>query len=161
MARDINIVAKWGLVAFAGYTAYGLALNGSLGPQAHTFALQLRSAWGGTPARLLNSSGDTRDAAATPISPSAPATPVSTGGWVATNLRDLGGVPVQYNTATGQLRQDPSWVAVYAPSYSPNYYSSGVFQNADGEWFQYQGSGRFVAQATGATLAATSFTGRA
>lgn len=143
-----NTLVYYGALGFLAYTGYGMALTGSLGPGAQKFAEQLKRAWGDTPGKItgLVPNETSRDQPSLPNTSGPPAVqPVSTPAnrWYATDLRDLGGVPVQFNPSTGQLRQDPSWVATFAPGYPANTYNNGAFQDDAGQIVTYQGRGQF------------------
>ena len=54
------------------------------------------------------------------------------------NLKDLGGVPLVYDTGLVEIEQDPAWVAVNAPGYLPNVYGpADVFRAPDGRIVDY------------------------
>ncbi len=148
MRADPGLV-RLAIVGFAGYTFYGLALRGSLGEQGQDWALQLRSAWGGTPTRFISggSGGTTAQNASKAPAPSGSVktTPVSTSPssqrYVNLNLTDVGPyrVPIVYDTQTGAVMQSPSWVSANAPAgYSPNVYRpDDVFLDSTGEAVGY------------------------
>ncbi|MGE5619045.1 MAG: hypothetical protein ACM3US_07275 [Sphingomonadaceae bacterium] len=55
------------------------------------------------------------------------------------SLKDLGGVPLVYDTSLVEIMQDPAWVAAYArPGYLPNVYGpADVFRAPDGRTVDY------------------------
>ena len=152
MANNSDKIIKYGVGALAIYTVYGLALQGSLGDDFKKAALELRKIWTRTPGNVItgnpdrssNSSNQSQQQSPSTSPNTQPASTTPVNSWLPTALRDFGGVPIVYNPATGVLKQDPAWVAQFAPGYSPNSYSSGVFQTTDGQWFNYQGNGRLL-----------------
>ncbi len=148
MRVDPGLV-KLGLVGFGAYTMYGLALRGSFGTLGQNWAYQLRSAWGGTPTRLISGPGGatTQPVQQTP-STSTQTQQVSNTGqrYVSLSLHDIGGVPLVYDTQTQRVMQNPSWVATNAPGANPNVYGSGdVFLDSAGNTVSYD---QAVAEAT-------------
>ncbi len=124
MANSIDpMFVKLGVIGFVVYTAYGMALNGSLGAGAQTFAYQLKSAWGDTPGKvtgLVPASGSGTPSQAKPASssPGAVTASTSTQRYLGTGLHDLGGQPVVYDTQRRTIIQDPrvGGTNVYGPS---------------------------------------------
>jgi hypothetical protein len=54
------------------------------------------------------------------------------------NLKDLGGVPLVYDTGLVEIEQDPAWVVANAPGYLPNVYGpADVFRAPDGRTVDY------------------------
>ncbi len=128
MASSIDpMFVKLGVIGFVAYTGYGLALRGSLGTQAENWAYQLRSAWGGTPSRLISGSGGTPQVQ--PAGSSSPAASTITASspsrrYLPTGLHDFGtgmganGLPVVYDTQRKTIIQDPAagGTNVYGPN---------------------------------------------
>ena len=144
MASSIDpMIVKLGLLGFGAYTAYGMALTGSLGGGARTFAYQLKSAWGNTPGvvtGLVPASGSAAPSQAQPASssPNTRTASASTARYVNLGDTDLGHVPLVYDTQRKVIMQSPSWVSANASSYSPNTYGpNDVFLDASGNTISY------------------------